>query len=78
MANKYYSLNEEFDVQLNLKIKLNQASDYHQLSKKELQEIIKEVKENISNYLEFELKKKQYQQVEDIAYGCDYIDFEII
>lgn len=78
MANKYYSLNEEFDVKLNLKIKLKQASDYHQLSEEELQDIIKEVKENISNYLEFELKKKQYQHVEDIAYGCDYIDFEII
>lgn len=75
MANKHYSINEEFEVTLNVKVKLNQISNYFSLNETDIKDAVEDIKSKMKEYLESELKK-DYSRADIIDY-VDYITFEI-
>lgn len=51
MANKTYNIDEEFEISLNLKVKVSQISNYFALSKEDIENVLEDVKLNLKESL---------------------------
>jgi hypothetical protein len=51
MANKTYNIDEEFEISLNLKVKVSQISNYFVLSKEDIENVLEDVKLNLKESL---------------------------
>lgn len=73
MANKHYSVDKEYDITLNFKVRVTDISNYYSLS----EEDIKQVLDNLENELKihFLWKISQEHRIEDV--GVDYVTFEM-
>jgi len=73
MANKHYSVDREYDITLNFKVKAKNISNYYSLS----EEDIKQVLDNLENELKihFLWKISNEHRIEDV--GVDYVTFEM-
>lgn len=75
MANRHYQINEEFEVTVTFKVKLNQISNYHPLSDEQIKEQIQEAKEEMQSFIEDQVVDEYYN--EDLTAGTDFCSFEI-
>ena len=73
MANKHYSVDKEYDITLNFKVRVTDISNYYSLS----EEDIKQVLDNLENELKihFLWKISQEHRIKDV--GVDYVTFEM-
>jgi hypothetical protein len=51
MANKIYNIDKEFEISLNLKVKVSQISNYFSLSKEDIENVLEDVKLNLKESL---------------------------
>jgi hypothetical protein len=51
MANKIYNIDKEFEISLNLKVKVSQISNYFALSKEDIENVLEDVKLNLKESL---------------------------
>lgn len=75
MANRHYQINEEFEVTVTFKVKLNQISNYHPLKDDEIAEQIEEIKSEMKEFIEYQVVDEYYN--EDLTAGADFCSFEI-
>lgn len=76
MSQQHYSVKEEFEVTLVVKVKLKSISNYFHMSDFQIEDNIEDVKSNMKKHL---LNKicGEFDGVEDLSYGVDYWDFEV-
>jgi len=51
MANKIYNIDKEFEISLNLKVKVSKISNYFVLSKEDIENVLEDVKLNLKESL---------------------------
>jgi len=51
MANRIYNIDKEFEISLNLKVKVSQISNYFALSKEDIENVLEDVKLNLKESL---------------------------
>lgn len=71
MSNQHYTVNEEFEVELKVKVKLSDISTYNYLSVEQTQEQIHEAKKNMKKRLLNKLCNTYYQE-ENLSFGVDW------
>lgn len=69
MANQHYELDEEFEVTIKLKVKLQRCSDYRHLSDDEVKDEVDHFKTQIQEHLESKVTGEYYR--EDVCIGMD-------
>ena len=76
MSQQYYSVNEEFEVTLVVKVRLKSISNYFHMSETQIEDNIEDAKLNMKEHL---LNKicNEFTGVEDLSYGVDYWNFEV-
>ena len=75
MANQHYDVNEEFEVNLRLKVKLKSISNYYYLSEEQIKSNIETAKEEMEEFLKNKIAK-EYRS-EDLTERVDYWNFEV-
>ena len=76
MSNKIYQVNEEVEITLTVKVKLQTISNYSKLSQEDIKNEIEDAKGNLSDFLKGELSKNYYN--ETLTSGVDWWNFEVI
>lgn len=51
MANRKYDVDKEFEISLNLKVKVSHISNYYHLSEKDIENVLEDVKLNLKQSL---------------------------
>jgi len=77
MANKHYSLDEEIELTLKVKVKLKNISNYHPLNQEDIDFQINEFKSEISEHLLRDKLVNEYQQ-EEVTDGVDWWNYEVV
>lgn len=75
MANRHYKVDEEFEVTVTLKVKLNQVSNYHPLTAHQIQEQIEEAKCEVVGFIEDQVVNEYYN--EELTEGADFWTFDV-
>tara|TARA_R110002167_G_scaffold365494_1_gene590438 strand:+ start:344 stop:583 length:240 start_codon:yes stop_codon:yes gene_type:complete len=75
MANQHYELDEEFEVTIKLKVKLQRCSDYRYLTEDEVKDEVFHFKTQIQEHLESKVKGEYYR--EDVCIGMDDWTYEV-
>lgn len=76
MANKHYTVEEEVEIHLTVKVKLKSISNYERLNASRITEEIEAAKSELPNFL---LKKLQgSHQQQELTNFVDYWDFDVI
>ena len=76
MSNKQYQINEEVEVTLTVKVKLQSICNYSQLSKEDIKNEIEDAKGNLSEFLKGELSGNYYN--ETLTTGVDFWNLEVL
>jgi len=76
MANKHYRLDEEFEVTIKVKVKLESCSDYQHVSNIRLEENVEDFKSEIGNHLKGKLTN--YYGREEVTDNIDDWTFEVL
>lgn len=76
MANKHYSVNQEINIELSIKLEIQSISNYHSLTEDEIKYHIEDFKKNIASHLKWKLSSKGYYQ-EEVTQGVDFWNYEI-
>ena len=76
MANKHYTINDEVEITIKVKVKIKNISNYHQLSDEEIQDHIKDFKNEIHSELSSKIVNEYYG--EEITQGVDSWNYEVI
>ena len=76
MANRIYNIDKEFEISLNLKVKVSQISNYFALSKEDIENVLEDVKLNLKESL---LNRIQQGNVfsDNLTEMVDYIMYSI-
>lgn len=75
MSSNNYSVDEEFEVTIAVKVKLKTITNYHQMSEDILDECVSDIKENMTQHLKDKITNEFYQ--EDLSCMCDGCNFEV-
>lgn len=73
MANRHYTVDREYNITLNFKVRVTDISDYLYLSEERIKEILDNLEEELK--LHFLWKISQENKIESV--GVDYVTFEI-
>ncbi len=58
MANKHYYLDDEFEININFKVKLHQISNYFKLDETELKDAVEQIKEHLATEIKSNITKE--------------------
>lgn len=75
MSNKHYSVDEEFEVDLTVKVKLKSISNYAALNERDQIWAIEAFKQDIEEWLLDRIAENYYN--EDVNEKVDYYSFEV-
>jgi len=75
MSSNHYSVDEEFEVTIAVKVKLKTITNYHQMSEEIIYECASNIKENMTQHLKDKITTEFYQ--EDLSCMCDGCNFEV-
>jgi hypothetical protein len=75
MSNKHYSVNHEFEVTLNLKVKITNLSNYQSISQEKMKTYLEEVEREIRQDLHHNICKDYVS--EDISQMVDVVMFNV-
>lgn len=76
MSRNVYQVNQEVEINLNVKVKLESFNDYRKLSKEEILDEIADAKGELKDFIRGELRKEYYN--ETLTCGVDGWNFEVI
>lgn len=75
MSSNHYSVDEDFEVTISVKVKLKTITNYHQMSEYRLSECVSDIKENMTQHLKDKITNEFYQ--EELSDMCDGCNFEV-
>lgn len=73
MAKKHYRVDREYDITLNLKVRVTNISNFYHLKEEDIQVVLNTLEEELK--LHFLWKISQENKIESV--GVDYVNFEI-
>lgn len=73
MANRHYSVDREYDITLNFKVRVTDISNYYHLTEEDIQAVFDNLEEELK--LHFLWKISQENKIKSV--GVDYVNFEI-
>jgi len=73
MANRHYSVDREYDITLNFKVRATHISNYYHLSEEGIQVVLDNLETDLKAH--FLWKISQEHTIEDV--GVDYVQFEM-
>ena len=76
MANRRYDIDKEFEISLNLRVKVSQISNYYHLSEKDIENVLEDVKLNLKESLLNRICQG-YEFNGDLTDMVDYIMYSI-
>ena len=74
MANRTYTIEEEFEVTLTLKVKVKQISTYFSLTESGIKDTIESFKQEITDHLKSKVTGDYF---EEVTLGVDYWKFDV-
>jgi ribonuclease HII len=75
MSNKRYEINKEIEITIPVKVKIKQISNYHHLTKDEIDEQVKDFEREIIQHLKDKLENEYY--FDEVTLGVDGWNYEI-
>jgi len=75
MSNKHYDIQEEIEITLKVKVKINKCSDYNHLNELQLADNVADFKSQIGEHLRNKLVD-EYQR-EEVTMGVDDWSFDV-
>lgn len=75
MSQRLKSVNEEFTIELKLKVTINSFSNHDGFKQGQIEKAIQEFKENIQKKLEYKVNGEYHQQ--EFLQTVDYVNYEI-
>jgi hypothetical protein len=76
MANRKYEIDKEFEISLNLKVKVSQISNYFVLSKEDIENVLEDVKLNLKESLLNRIQQGN-EFSDNLTEMVDYITYSI-
>ena len=76
MANRKYEIDKEFEISLNLKVKVSQISNYFVLSKEDIENVLEDVKLNLKQSLLNRIQQGN-EFSDNLTEMVDYITYSI-
>jgi hypothetical protein len=76
MANRKYEIDKEFEISLNLKVKVSQISNYFVLSKEDIENVLEDVKLNLKESLLNRIQRGN-EFSDNLTEMVDYITYSI-
>jgi hypothetical protein len=76
MANRKYDIDKEFEISLDLKVKVSQISNYFHLSEQDIENVLEDIKINLKELLLNRICQGQ-EFNDDLTKMVDYIMYSI-
>jgi len=76
MANRKYEIDKEFEISLNLKVKISEISNYYSLSEQDIENVLEDVKLNLKESLLNRIQQGN-EFSDNLTEMVDYITYSI-
>jgi hypothetical protein len=73
MANRHYTVDRDYDITLNFKIKVNHISNYYHLSEEDIKTFLDNLEDDFKSHFLWKIRNEH--TLEDV--GVDFVTFEV-
>jgi hypothetical protein len=73
MANIHYTVEREYDITLNFKVRATNISNYYHLSEEDIKTVLDNLEEDFKSHFLWKIRNEH--KLEDI--GVDFVTFEV-